>query len=79
MYDLVIVDNPSPLVDMQFHYLKPDHLKDDIKKGTRVMVPFGNSKEPIDVIVTALSEECPGHVKRVNPIVRQIGSGPVLS
>ena len=79
MYALVIVDNPSPLVDMPFHYLIPDHLKDDIKIGTRVMVLFGNSKEPIDGIVTALSEECPGHVKRVKPIVRQIGSGPVLS
>ena len=79
MYALVIVDNPSPLVDMPFHYIIPDHLKDVIKKGSRVMVPFGNSKKPIEGFVIALSEECPVQVERVKPIIRQIGPGPALS
>ena len=37
----VIVDIPSKSVDFKFDYLVPDHLKDFIKVGVRVVVPFG--------------------------------------
>ena len=38
----VIVDIPSKSVDFKFDYLVPDHLKDFIKVGVRVVVPFGH-------------------------------------
>ena len=36
----VIVDIPSKSVDFKFDYLIPDHLKDFIKVGVRVVVPL---------------------------------------
>lgn len=78
MYAKVIVDNPSPLVDMPFHYLIPDRLKVEIGKGSRVAVPFGSSNRSVEGFVIGLSEGCPDHVKKVKPILKKMDSVQVL-
>ncbi len=78
MYARVIVNNPSPLVDMPFHYLIPSRLKGKVYKGSRVMVPFGPSNNSIEGFVIALSETCPDYVDNIKPILKQIGPEPVL-
>lgn len=79
MYAMVVVDNPSPMVDMPFHYSIPENLRDKIRTGCRVIVPFGLSNKPIEGFVTGLSESCPEHVDRVKPVLRLIGEGPAVS
>ncbi len=79
MYALVVVDNPSPMLDKPFHYSIPEKLRDEIKTGCRVVVPFGLSNKPIEGCVVGLSEECPGHVDRIKPVLRRVGDGPALS
>ena len=40
----VLVELKLKRIDKTFSYLVPDHLKDMIKKGVRVLVPFGKQK-----------------------------------
>ena len=79
MYALIVVDNPSPMLDMPFHYSVPEELRDEIKTGCRVKVPFGLSNKPVEGFVVGLSTECPGHLEKTKPVLRRVGEGLALS
>ena len=79
MYALVVIDNPSPMLDKPFHYSIPEKLRDEMKTGCRVVVPFGLSNKSIEGCVVGLSEECPEHVDKIKPVLRRVGDGPALS
>ena len=42
MYADVLIEYSAKAIDKTFTYLIPDNLKDDIKVGIKVLVPFGN-------------------------------------
>ncbi|MDO4438289.1 MAG: primosomal protein N' [Eubacteriales bacterium] len=52
----VIIDISADSVDRAFSYIIPEELKDDIKPGMCVEVPFGNSKKPRKAYVTELTD-----------------------
>ncbi len=78
MYAQVVVNNPSPLIDMPFHYIIPDQLVDKIFKGSRVTVPFGPANNHVEGLVVALSEGCPDHINNIKPILRRVDAEPIL-
>ena len=44
MYADVLVELKAKQIDKTFTYLVPDNLKDKVKVGIRVIVPFGKQK-----------------------------------
>jgi primosomal protein N' (replication factor Y) len=79
LYALIVVDNPSPLVDKPFHYLIPPHLKSKITTGSRVAVPFGYSNKPLEGYVVGISEGYPDNIDRIKAITRAIDTVPMFS
>ncbi len=71
MFAEVVLSLP---LDKAFHYSIPEHLKDKIKPGSRVTVPFGSKHIP--GFVTALTESSP--VRDVKPIAGVIDDEPVF-
>ncbi len=53
-------------IDRAYTYLVPQDLRDEIKIGSVVVVPFGNSNKKVSAVVTAFSDEC--KYPRVKPI-----------
>ncbi|CDF57885.1 primosomal protein N' [Thermobrachium celere] len=53
----VCVDNPSKEIDRLFDYVVPENLKEQIKIGMRVIVPFGTSNRLIQAVVLDIKEE----------------------
>lgn len=51
MYIDVILRNKGRFSDMLFTYEVPPFLMDEIRKGIRVIVPFGQSNKPIESVV----------------------------
>ncbi|MCX7695563.1 MAG: primosomal protein N' [Caloramator sp.] len=59
----ICVDNPSKEIDRLFDYLVPDSLKENIKLGTRVVVPFGASNKLIQGVVLDTDEKSEEKIK----------------
>ncbi len=75
-YARVVVDLPSREVSSRyFHYLVPGDKKSILKKGMRVLVPFGGRK--ITGFVTGF-DEVP-QVKEVKEIIQVIDSFPLMT
>ncbi len=72
MYAKVIVDIASSLVDKVFDYFFDDNQKDNYKKGTRVLVPFGN--RVIEGYIIDTSETCAYDSSKVKKIIRPLES-----
>ncbi|MFO1445848.1 primosomal protein N' [Bacillus sp. Bva_UNVM-123] len=71
----VIVDVPTKQTDKTFDYLIPDHLVDVIKRGMRVVVPFGPRK--IQGFVTDLKAE--SSFRKLRELIEPMDLTPVLN
>ena len=57
MYAEVLIEYKVKKLDRTFTYKVPEHLEDIIKKGMKVIVPFGNSDKTINGFVTGIKNE----------------------
>ncbi len=71
----VIVDVPASNVNRTFDYLVPEELKDTVKPGMRVAVPFGPRK--LQGFVIELGEET--SVQKLKKIIELLDPVPVLT
>lgn len=71
----IIVDVPTKQTDKTFDYLIPDYLVDVIKRGMRVVVPFGPRK--IQGFVTDLKTE--SSFKKLRELIEPMDLTPVLN
>lgn len=53
----VIVDQNSHQTDKLFDYIIPEHLKADIFRGMRVLVPFGKGNKKLEAYVINIEEK----------------------
>lgn len=56
MYAEVLIEYSAKSIDKTFTYIVPDNLKDDIKVGMKVLVPFGT--KIINGFITKLKDNC---------------------
>ncbi len=57
MYAEVLIEYKVKKLDRTFTYKVPENLQDIIKKGMKVIVPFGNSDKTINGFVTGIKNE----------------------
>ena len=76
-YALVLVDI-NKLGTKTFSYLIPDKLKNDIKIGQAVAIPFGNRKEPLKAYVVGFSDYLEAGIK-AKEIIEILDSEPLFS
>ena len=57
MYAEVLIEYKVKKLDRTFTYKVPEHLENIIKKGMKVIVPFGNSDKTINGFVTGIKNE----------------------
>src|SRR5574344_912237 len=75
MYAEVLVEIKAEQVNKTFTYLIPDRLKDIIKVGMRVYVPFGRQK--LEGFVTNVHNNKPDY--ELKEIIENIDDHPVLT
>ena len=71
LYADIIVNITNGRLDRTFQYRVPGHIKEDVKEGTRVRVPFGNSTRRIEGYVISLGNEPkvdPGKIKDIEAV-----------
>ncbi|MBQ4646423.1 MAG: primosomal protein N' [Candidatus Gastranaerophilales bacterium] len=76
-YAQVLVDI-NKLGTKTFSYLIPESLKDDIKVGVAVAIPFGNRKEPLKAYVVGFSNYLEAGIK-AKEITEILDSEPLFS
>lgn len=74
----IIVDNPSKAVDKEFDYIIPERLDNIIKKGFRVVVPFGNSNKFLEGIVINIKDETEND-KKLKEVVDILDESPIFT
>ena len=74
----IYVDKAVYSFDRAFDYLIPEELAHTLKRGCRVLVPFGNGNRKRQGMVYALSNEIPEGVK-LKPILHQLDEQPVFT
>ena len=72
------IDGVLPSFDKTYAYLLNENEK-NVKKGTRVLVPFGASNKPRLAIVTAVSDVRPQTKGKIKSVIRAVDSSPVLT
>ncbi len=77
LYAQVSVDGVLPSFDKTYAYLLKESDR-NIKAGTRVLVPFGNSNKPKMAIVSGITGEKP-NAKRVKAVIRAVDKEPILT
>ncbi len=73
-YAEVIVDVAAKRVDRIFHYRIPEHCRAALRKGSRVVVPFGSRK--IEGYVVGLCDQA--EVEQVKDIIRVVDPEPMF-
>ena len=68
-YANVIVDISLEKLDRTFQYRVPDELKDSIRVGMQVLVPFGNGSRVLTAYVVELTDECEWDPERVKDLI----------
>ncbi|WP_114297516.1 primosomal protein N' [Anaerobacterium chartisolvens] len=73
----VVVSNSARNYDKQYDYIVPEALKEEIKPGIRVIVPFGKGNRLLEAYVFKVSDiqDC----KALKEICQIIDASPVLS
>ncbi|MDR2457083.1 MAG: primosomal protein N', partial [Clostridiales Family XIII bacterium] len=66
-YVSVIIDRKANATDRDFFYASRD---DNIKRGDKVIIPFGNSKIPITGYIINILDEKPCNIKNIKEIIR---------
>lgn len=74
LYAETSVDGVLPSFDKTYVYL----LKEALKIGTRVLVPFGSSNKPRIAIVTALTDIKP-EAKNIKSVIRAVDDIPIVT
>jgi primosomal protein N' (replication factor Y) (superfamily II helicase) len=77
-YAGIIVNNEAIQVDRIFTYEIPDSLKEELKIGYRVKVPFGKGNSVVDGFVLSLYDEYDGDASRMKKIRAICDDFPVL-
>lgn len=77
-YAGIVINNESIQLDRFFTYRIPDKLKDSIKKGFRVKVPFGVSNKKVDGFVMELYEDIDDKIGRIKDIICFCENFPLL-
>ena len=76
MYADVLVEIKAKGIDQTFTYKIPDTIKNTIKVGVRVQVPFG--KQILEGFVLKIKNECNLEYE-IKEIIKQIDENPVLN
>ena len=76
-YAQVLVDIKK-LGTKTFSYLIPEHLKDEVKIGVAVAIPFGNRKEPLKAYVVGFSDYLEAGIK-AKEILEVLDNQPLFS
>ena len=73
-YADVIIDLSVKNVDRIFQYRIPDHLKELVKPGVQVNIPFGKGNTERKGIVVGLSKETDYDPEKMKDHIRQFAS-----
>lgn len=73
----IVVDRNVYNLDRLFDYLIPEHMKNEIKIGMRVVLPFGNGNNTIEGYVLNIQNKANNN--KLKKIVRSIDIDPILS
>ncbi|MCZ3393170.1 primosomal protein N', partial [Enterococcus faecium] len=73
----VIVNVPALQTNTPFTYIANDAIKNDIKIGSRVIVPFGKSERPIQGFV--VGEETTNEFEGLKDIISVLEPEPLLN
>ncbi len=69
-YAFVHITDISYTIDKKYTYSVPYELRDEIKIGSVIVVPFGNSNKRVSAVVVGFSEECDyPHIKPMDSIM----------
>ena len=68
-YADVIIDISHDRLDRPFTYRIPDHLQQEIRLGSQVLVPFGKAREPRKGYVTGFKESADLEEERIREIL----------
>lgn len=79
MYAQIIVNNDAAGVDKPFTYIVPDSIKNVIKRGHRVKIPFGVKNRPIEGFVYSVSEDIEDKNIRLKSIKSICDEDPILT
>jgi primosomal protein N' (replication factor Y) len=74
----VIINNKCKETDKIFHYAVPDGLRDKIKPGCRVIVPFGISNKHVEAYVIGLTEQVDIPIKRIKQVSTLMDESPLI-
>ena len=69
LYGDVIIDISLEKLDKTFQYEIPEHLRETVQIGSRVVIPFGNGKRRITGYVVDMSTEPKIDAGRIKPIL----------
>ncbi len=73
----VAVDAATYAIDKLYSYLVPDGLREQVRIGTRVLVPFGTSNKRAEGVVLAFREDDGGY--KLKPVDEALDETPVLT
>jgi len=69
MYADVIVDISFEKLDRIFQYRIPEHLKQQIKIGSQVEIPFGNGNRKIKGYIISFSETTQYPIEKIKELI----------
>jgi primosomal protein N' (replication factor Y) len=67
-YAGVIINSSSAALDKAFTYAVPEKIADEVKIGSRLMVPFGKGNRRAEGFVISLPDSAPGEVKEIHSV-----------
>lgn len=78
-YAEVIINKPSIHIDQYFDYKIPQSLQFLIKKGQRVVVPFGKGNKKLDAFVINIKDHCTVEEKKLKNIEQIVDLEPLIT
>lgn len=75
----VIVANKCKETDRTYSYLIPEEMKESVKMGSRVIVPFGMGNKQLEGYVMGISDNIEFNISRIKPIARILDDEPVMT
>lgn len=74
----VIINNTAKELDREFEYIVPDNMSNIIKKGLRVVVPFGKGNRYLEGVIIDIKDESENN-KKLKEIVDIIDDIPLFN
>ena len=75
----VIVANKCKETDRTYSYLIPEGMKETVKVGSRVIVPFGMGNKQLEGYVMGIRDNIDFNISRIKPIARALDDEPVMT